>query len=146
MNNPQPLRPDARGGRRKIAVWAGACAYSLLIVAGVFAANDWFPRTDPFSGKRYGWFGKELPKHHTASVWNPVTPPSPTPQLSKEYIYAGQRLLAGEDANATAAPPADIAVWRPSNGYWFVLGQQGSQATSLQFGLNGDKTAPGDYS
>ncbi|HYJ92813.1 MAG TPA: discoidin domain-containing protein, partial [Pyrinomonadaceae bacterium] len=28
--------------------------------------------------------------------------PSPTPQLSKEYIYAGSRLLAVEDANATS--------------------------------------------
>lgn len=49
-----------------------------------------------------------------ASSWldtvNPFTtapPPSPTPQLSKEYVYAGSRLLAVEDANANAAPPAD---------------------------------------
>src|SRR4029079_7502748 len=41
--------------------------------------------------------------------------PTPTPQLSKEYIYAASRLLAVEDANANAAPPADLAVWRPSN-------------------------------
>ena len=43
---------------------------------------------------------------------NPFVPaalPSPTPQLSKEYIYAGSRLLAVEDANANAAPPADLA-------------------------------------
>ena len=48
--------------------------------------------------------------------FNPfIAPPSPTPtpQLSKEYIYAGSRLLAVEDANANAAPPADLAVWRP---------------------------------
>ncbi len=29
--------------------------------------------------------------------------PDPTPQLSKEYIYAGSRLLAVEDANALSA-------------------------------------------
>jgi hypothetical protein len=45
-------------------------------------------------------------------------PPSPTPQLKVEYIHAGSRLLAVEDANANAAPPADLAVWRPSTGQW----------------------------
>jgi hypothetical protein len=65
--------------------------------------------------------------------------------LSKEYIYAGSRLLAVEDANAQAAPPADIAVWRPVNGSWYVMGQTGSQATSMQFGATGDFPAPGDY-
>lgn len=53
-------------------------------------------------------------------------PPSPTPQLSKEFLYAGSRLLAVEDANANAAPPADLAIWRPSTGVWWVLGGTGS--------------------
>ena len=78
-----------------------------------------------------------------------VEPPLPTatPQLSKEYVYAGSRLLAVEDANANAAPPADLAVWRSSggNGYWFVLGGQGSAQTTVQWGAAGDKTVPGDY-
>ncbi|HSK73222.1 MAG TPA: VCBS repeat-containing protein [Pyrinomonadaceae bacterium] len=68
-----------------------------------------------------------------------------TPQLSKEYIYAGSRLLAVEDANASAAPPADLAVWRPDTGVWWVLGGQGSQQTIVQWGSSTDQTAPGDY-
>lgn len=71
--------------------------------------------------------------------------PTPTPQLSKEYIYAGSRLLAVEDANANAAPPADLAVWRPSTGYWFVLGGPGSAQTSFEWGSSGDTPVQGDF-
>jgi len=72
---------------------------------------------------------------------NPTPTPTPLP-LSKEYIYAGSRLLAVEDANASAAPPADLAVWRPSSGYWYVMG-----VTQQQWGSNSlnDKPVPGDY-
>ena len=79
---------------------------------------------------------------------NPFVPaalPDPTPQLSKEYIYAGSRLLAVEDANANAAPPADLAIWRPNTGVWWVMGGNGSQQVSVQWGASTDKPVPGDY-
>jgi hypothetical protein len=79
---------------------------------------------------------------------NPFVPapsPTPTPQLSKEYIYAGSRLLAVEDANANAAPPSDLAVWRPSTGAWWVMGGQGSQQVTQTWGISGDIPVPGDY-
>lgn len=82
------------------------------------------------------------------SKLNPFTTlpsPTPTPQLSKEYIYAGSRMLAVEDANANAAPPADLAVWRKSTGYWYVLGGTGSAQTSFQWGASGDTPVPGDF-
>jgi hypothetical protein len=66
-------------------------------------------------------------------------------QLSKEYIYAGSRLLAVEDANANPAPPADLAVWRESTGTWYVLGGDHSAQTIQVWGQSGDKAAPGDY-
>ena len=133
--------------RKKLLAIFGVSAALLLITLGVFASNDWLPKTDPMTGRKTGWFGKELPKNAT-SAWNPFPPPPPTPQLSKSYIYAGSRLLAVEDENATAAPPADIAVWRPSNGNWMVMGQAGSQATTVQYGLGslGDIPLVGDYS
>ena len=80
--------------------------------------------------------------------FNPFLPaptPAPTPQLSKEYFYAGSKLLVVEDANASAAPPSDLAVWRPSTGTWWVLGGTNSQQTSQAWGAAGDKEAPGDY-
>jgi hypothetical protein len=71
--------------------------------------------------------------------------PNPTPQYTKEYIYAGSRLLAVEDANANPAPPADLAVWRPSTGTWWVMGGQYSSGATQAWGLPNDKPVPGDY-
>ena len=96
--------------------------------------------------------GKSSPQAEQKQKWlnsvNPFLPvpsPSPTPQLAKEYIYAGSRLLAVEDTNASAAPPADLAVWRPSSGYWYVMGVGGSVQASQAWGTSSDKTVPGDY-
>ena len=91
---------------------AGISAFCLiaLIGVGVMAKNGWLPSTDALSGKKTGWFGKELPKN-AGSTWNPLAAPLPTatPQLSKEYIYAGSRLLAVEDANANVAPLVSVS-------------------------------------
>ncbi len=84
---------------------------------------------------------------------NSVTPnplPSTTPTLSKEFLYAGSRLLAVEDANANAAPPADLAVWRPptdpnQNGVYYILGGPGSTQVSFPWGAIGDIPVPGDF-
>lgn len=73
---------------------------------------------------------------------------SPTPQLSKEYIYAGSRVIAVEDVNASAPTPSDIAIWRPSTGVWWVMGPGGTIQASQSWGnysAFADKPAEGDY-
>src|SRR5215213_4942729 len=114
---------------------------SLLMVSAVLGATGLGKRiADTFTGDSAG---QTIDNNSQPLTLNPVT--TGTPQLSKEYIYAGSRLLAVEDANANAAPPADLAVWRPSSGYWYVMGAGGSLQAAQQWGANGDIIVQGDY-
>ncbi|MGB7201020.1 MAG: VCBS repeat-containing protein [Pyrinomonadaceae bacterium] len=148
MSAPSELRNSITSQLRKHwFVSASALVLVSLIAAGVMARNGWLPHTDAVTGKKTGWFGKSEPPAVAGGLTQSSTTslPSGTPQLSKEYIYAGSRLLAVEDANANAAPPADLAVWRPSTGTWWVMGGAGSQAVTQGWGMNGDIPAQGDF-
>jgi hypothetical protein len=73
----------------------------------------------------------------------------PTPQLAKEYIYAGSRMLAVEDANAPSSgnQPTDLIVWRlvGGAGEWYIRDSTSGQFTSGVFGATGDKPVPADF-
>ncbi len=131
--------------RKQFLVGTAAFCIVSLIAVGVFASNGWFPATDALTGEQTGWFGRSADTLVRNESEARTSAPSATPQLSKEYIYAGSRLLAVEDANANAAPPADLAIWRPSTGTWWVLGGPGSAQTTQAWGQSGDVPVPGDY-
>ena len=119
--------------------WVAIAAFILLIALGVLGASGLAERIiNSFAGNPANQISPISSQPSVAITSN-------TPQLSKELIYSGSRLISVEDANASAAPPADLAVWRPSTGVWYVLGGQGSQQVFMQWGTNGDTTVPGDY-
>jgi hypothetical protein len=80
-----------------------------------------------------------------------LTPGSP----SKEYVYAGARLIATEEPGGTQGTGAggfdfgtdhmsDISIFRPSDGSWWILNPDYTQ-TVVGWGVNGDVIVPADY-
>ncbi len=144
-----PNRPASWwGGLSRNSKWLVLGIIALLSIGALGAGLKYLEE----NARRVTENGKWKTENREQSLLDTINPfvtappPSPTPQLSKEYLYAGSRLLAVEDANAYAAPPADLAVWRPATGTWYVLGGVAGSNMAIQgWGQSGDIPVPGDY-
>lgn len=107
-----------------------------LFTNGVFGYNEWtFTWTAP--PQRVGKIGFYAAGNGADSQNGP----------SGDYIYttATATLSGSALSNFDSDFQSDIAVYRPSIGVWYSFRLADGSVRSVQWGLAGDKIAPGDY-
>ena len=132
---PKNKKSDPRGAGAPESGMGTSIVKPILIVIFMLCALATF---GAFAGRR-------SPSSRTAVVTTAPAPLPAGPQYAanspaKEYIYAGGKLLAVSEPPI----PADLAIWRPTSGAWWVMGATGG--VTQQWGANGDEPVPGDYS
>ncbi|HEX8639132.1 MAG TPA: VCBS repeat-containing protein [Pyrinomonadaceae bacterium] len=129
---------EKRASRRNLSV----LAVLILLMLGVAALANWRSLKNSGAASSIG-FGASSRSAAAAVV---ATPPAlPANRASKEYIYAGSALL--NTVEPFREVPDEFAVWRPTNGVWYILNivNNQQQAITTQWGAQNDIPSPGDF-
>lgn len=135
----RPLTSEERkASRRNISV----LAVLILLTLGVGTLANWRSlKTETAPGSS----GTASGSRRTAAAVIATPPAMPANRASKEYVYAGGSLLSTVEPFREV--PDEFAVWRPTNGVWYILNVVNSQqqAITTQWGAQDDIPCPADY-
>ncbi|MBA2735504.1 MAG: VCBS repeat-containing protein [Pyrinomonadaceae bacterium] len=102
------------------------------------------------SGTNYGCTGGQTAANSLMWVGYAFYPntnllPSDKTTCINSGFFTPQNLAPPKPFDFNGDNISDIGIWRPGNGFWYILNSSAGTFTYQNWGLNGDKLVPGDY-